>query len=322
MLLLLAAAFAQSPDPVPLDVPPPVVTDPTFRDRVNEAVSVRRGGDVEAAKRLLVALEPLVTEPDRAWYLYQRGICEELTWHPDAARTYYDQIIALGPSEVALDAHFRRALVLEDVGEDDLALAELRYLDQQKGLSESDDITIQLQRGISELAVGKRVKGIKHVQAALAVTEGSGGQTYMRAKGRYALVRALLEEANDLPLRGSERKVVKNLKGRAERVEAATQQIIAMTQLQEPEWVLASLVCLGDSYALLADDLAGAPVPKKLNAIQLRVYQDELAKKVQNVRTKAFHSYDQGVALATRLAWESPNAQTLIERRKEMEGER
>ena len=310
IVLWLATAFAQTAPP-----------EPTVRDRIEEAIAARQPGrqaDVDAARSLLVAIEPSVTDDDRALYLFQRGICEELTWHLEPARAFYDQVIALGPSPVQLDAHFRRALVLEDMGEDEAAFADLVYIDHQRGLEESGELTLALQRGISELAIGRRNAGIRRIEAALEDGAHNGSITYMRAKAQYALIEARLQEANELPLKGSQRHVVRNLAKRAERIEAAQNAIIELTQLQEPEWVLASLIALGDAYALVGDDLLGAPFPHGLNAIQARVYEVELGKKVQNVRNKALHCYQQGVALAERLQWESPNVRALVERTAEL----
>jgi hypothetical protein len=299
MLMLLAALALAADLPAP-DAPPAPVAEAAFgkspTETIAEAIALRRTGDVDGARALLVALEAQVPAESLAWYLYQRGICEELDAAPDAARAFYERVIDLG-GDVALDAHFRRALVLEDLGLDDAALQEVLALDRVRGLSADDELTLALQRGISELNTGKRARGIKRIQAALDATESGDTHRYLRAKARYHLARALLDE------------------GRATRIKAAEQQIIALTALQEPEWVLASLISLGDSYGNLAAALVASTPPKRLDAAQLPIYAAEIAKKAQNVRTKSFHAYDQGVALATRLAWESKWVVVLKDRR-------
>lgn len=342
MLLLLAAlAHAASPTAPPTASPPvaeaaPIVEstpapegdaapaaapEPTFADRVDEAIRVRQRGDVEGARALLVALEPLVPADQLLWYLYQRGICEELAFRPEAALAYYDRILELAGND-ALDARFRRVLVLEELGMYEAALADVRAIDRARGLSEDDEITVALQRGITELVSGKRRVGIKRIDKALAATEGSDSHRYLRAKARYHLAQALLDEADAQKLTGPEKRVVKKLEKRALGIKAAEKQIIALAALQEPEWVLASLIAFGDSHVRLADALAESPAPKRLDDEQVAIYRAELAKKADNVRTKAFHAYDSGVALATRLAWESPNVGTLKERRAALEPKR
>jgi tetratricopeptide (TPR) repeat protein len=318
LLSVAPSAAAQAPDTpsaaAPLPAAPDTASNPTFSDRVNEAIAIRQRGDVEAARALLLALEPMVPDAERAWYLYQLGICEDLAHRPAEARVLYEQAIALH-GEGALDARYRRVLVLEELGETDAALAEIRAIDLVKGLSDDDELIVALQRGMSELDAGRRRAGVRRIQAALDESEGTNRHNYVRAKARFFLARALLDEANALHLRGPEKRVVRNLKGRAERIKAAEAQIIALARLQEPEWVLASLIAFGDAHALLADELATSPPPKKLSAAEAEVYRRSVAEKAENVRTKAFHAYDQGVALAARLAWESPRVGELTARR-------
>ncbi|MES2638616.1 MAG: hypothetical protein V4850_04020 [Myxococcota bacterium] len=342
MLLLLGLALAADPvpSPAPLDAPAAAPLDPsapteapafgrTVDESIVEAITLRQRGDVDGARALLIALETRVPAESLPTYLYQRGLCEELDGEPEKARAFYEQVIALAASEpasadggVALDAHFRRALVLEELGLHDAALLEVLALDRVRGLSAEDELTVALQRGISELLTGKRARGIRRIQKSLAATEGATTHGYLRAKARYHLARALLEEADALSLDGAERRVVKRLEGRALRIKAAEQQIIALAALQEPEWVLASLISLGDSYGRLAADLGASPPPKRLDDAQATIYRAEIAKKVENVRTKSFHAYDSGVALATRLAWESGRVATLKERRDGFAGQR
>ncbi|MDP2312813.1 MAG: hypothetical protein Q8P41_07900 [Pseudomonadota bacterium] len=339
VMLLLGLALAADPaldapipqPPPPTEPGPPDPSDPgpdvrmpfgrTVEETIGDAVTLRQRGDLAGARALLVTLEPQVPAAGLGAYLYQRGICEELGNAPDAARAFYEQVIALG-GDFAVDAHFRRALVLEDLGLYEAALDEVLLLDKVRGLSADDELTVSLQRGISELNTGKRTRGIRRIQKALAATEGGDTHRYLRAKARYHLARALLDEADALSLTGPERRVVKRLEGRALRIKAAEQQIIALTSLQEPEWVLASLISLGDSYGRLATDLAASAPPKRLDPAQVEIYRAEVGKKAENVRTKSFHAYDSGVALATRLAWESLRVATLKERRAAFDGQR
>ena len=334
MLLLLLALFAlprvpsaAADSPAPPDAgsqaapAAPFEGAPTFTDRVNAAIRIRQRGDIAGARELLLALGPMVPDEERAWYLYQRGICEDLDHKPAEARVFYEQAIALY-GEGALDARYRRVLVLEELGEHEEALAEMRAIDRAKGLSDDDELIVALQRGMSELDAGRRRQGVHRIQAALDASEGNPTHTYMQAKARYFLARVLLEEAAALSLTGPERRVVRNLKGRAERIKAAEAQIIAVARLQEPEWVLAGLILFGDAHASLADELAASPPPRKLTAAEAEVYRKEVAEKAENVRTKAYHAYDQGVAMAARLAWESPRVTEITARRDSLGAQR
>jgi hypothetical protein len=315
LLALSVPALAVAPPP-PMDEA--VVPGRDAISAIDEAIRIRKGGDVEGARALLVELEPIVAPEHQSWYLYQRGICEELAWRPDAAKVLYDQVIALGADE-AVDARFRRALVLEDQGLDAEALKDVLALAKQRGLDEDDVVTLTLQRGIAEVNVGKLRKGVRHIEAALAQVEAGDTHRYMRAKARYTLARALLGEADALTLTGPDKRIEKNSQKRAAHVAAAEAQIVALIALKEPEWILASLLALGDSYKRWAADLEASPTPRTLPAAEALTYRNVVGKYATNALTKAYHAYDQGVVVATRLGWESPRVTTLKERRKELE---
>ncbi len=288
---------------------------------VEDAIVLRRSGDIAGARNLLVTMEPLVTDGERGWYLYQRGICEELDNKPDLAEGLYRQAIHTGGDSV-VDAHFRLALVLEDQHREAEALREIVRLDRVKGMEERDEITIALQRGITEVHTRHPRRGIRRISRALAVVDGGDSHAYMRAKARATLVEVLLADAGRLDLDGPERRVVRHLTRRAQAIKAAEAQIIALAGLEEPEWILASLVVLGDAYLSLGEAVAASPAPARLDAASAGIYRTEVAKKAENAKTKAYHAWDSGIALATRLAYESPRVATLKGRRASLGGAR
>lgn len=306
---------------------------------IDRAITLRRAGDLAGARSLLLEIQDLVPVDLRPWYLYQRGICEELDQHPDAARALYEEAIRLyeapwsrmrGPATAA-DARFRLALVLEDLGDTQGALDQMRGLAKLRGLNEDDTITVALQQGIAEVGAGHTRRGVRRLTETLAavdpiadaigVTAGEhGAHAWLRAKSRYILVETLLDEAAALPLTGREKRVVANLTGRAERIKAAEEQVITLTRLSEPEWILASLVALGDAYRDLADALQGSTPPRRLTSAEEEIYVAEVTAKAENPRTKAWHLYDQGIQLAERLQFESRWVAVLRARRASIPG--
>lgn len=346
-LLALPLALAQAPaDTVPEEGRMPAweigESNPDVFDvigAIDQAIQRRRDGDLAGARLLLTSIERELSPDQRPWWLYQLGICEELAWKPDAARALYEEAIRLyesgaasgtaaGTPGTAADARFRLALVLEDLGRDDEALAQMQILAKLRGLDEADAASVALQRGIALVNAGRVRKGLALLQETLipldraepagAATSGHRSHTWLRAKARWVIARELLDTADAYSLTGGERRVVRRLTARAEHIQAAEEQIITLIGLEEPEWILQSLLDLGDSYANLADDLERAPVPGRLDPGASAVYQLEIKGKVKNVRDKAFHAYDQGVALAVRLGFESPKVATLKDRRDAM----
>jgi hypothetical protein len=318
-LLLLASTFAEDGvDRVPSEAAPgegvAESAPPLFDiDRtIAQAIELRQEGDVAGAATLLAGLNGLVPPEKTGWWLYQRGICEELRWNFAEARVLYERVLS-GPDPLP-DARYRLALVLEDLGDPAGALEQMQVLARLKGLDERDAATVALQTAISEVNSGKR-RGLKDLQAALAPLEGTPSHTWLRAKGHYAVAHALLAEADALRLQGSEKKVVKRVKGRVARITAAEGEITTLVRLAEPEWIVAAMILLGDSYKKLGDDLEASPAPGRLDEAEVELYRAGLGKYVENARTKAWHYWDQGVEVANRLGFESPKVQVLKERR-------
>lgn len=273
---------------------------------IQDAIITRQNGNLAGATALLEAYAPFPEE--QAWYLYQRGICAELGNRPAQAEAWYRQAIAAGAVD---DARFRLALVLEDQGRDQEALTEVITLARQKGFDERDQATLDLQLGISEVNTGKKRKGLRRIQATLDGLEAGASHTWMRAKGRYTLARLLLEEADSLDLRLPERRQVRRLTRRAESLQAAEQQVAAIARLNEPEWVLAGLIALGDSHARLAREIATAPPPRRLTPSEDGIYREMIIDKAAVIDAKARHIWQSGVDLAARIQWESPRVAAL-----------
>jgi hypothetical protein len=104
-------------------------------------------------------------------------------------------------------------------------------------------------------------------------------------------------------------------------MQAAEAQIERAIYLEEPEWILRSLLDLGDAYANLGDALVDAPVPRRLDPGAAAAYQMGVGKLARNAGEKAWHWYDQGVSIALRLQFESPLVGTLRQRRDQLGGQ-
>ena len=319
---LLAPALAQegvNHAPADTTVPggPVAAGNPPLFDldrTVAEAIRLRQTGDLRGATALLEGLGGLVPPDALGWWLYQRGICAELQWQFTEARALYEDVVARNGDHVA-DARFRLALVLEDLGDPDGALLQMQALARLNGFDEDDRLTLALQQGISWVNTGKVRRGTRALEEALARAPADGRQSWILAKARYTLVARQLADADHLALTGGEARVVKRLKRRIAAIQAAERAITVLVGLAEPEWIVASMRALGDSWQRLGDDLVAAPPPPRLTAAEAAIYRQSLLPYAENARTKAFHYWDAGVQLAHRLNFESPKVQALKERR-------
>lgn len=282
---------------------------------IEQAIAARRAGDLVGARGIFDRLEGRVPAARLPWFLYQRGILAELEWKPEEATARYRQALVLVGDDptASADVRFRLAQVLEELGDPDGALEQLRIVGRARGLSVDDTLAIALQEGVVAVARDPR-RGLEPLQDALATAEAAGSHPWLRAKGYYALVDALLDEADATLLTGGQKRIVKRLTARAATISAAEQQVIALTRTEEVEWVLAALVRLGDAYTKLADDLAATPAPRSLTPEQRDLYRVELDDRAENLRARARHAWRGGVELAARTGHESPRVGALRER--------
>lgn len=317
VLLLGSAPLAAQAPPAEPPAEPPALADPLAA--IDAAIRLRQEGDLATATRMLDEMELLVPASAWNWYLYQRGICAELSGDLTGAQNYYETVIANGAEHVA-DARFRLALVWEAQGKDEQALEQVLALAKSKGLDEADQITVALQYGISLVNSGKTRKGVRRIEKALAQVEGGDTHRYLRAKARYTLATVLIEQVADQDLSGSEKQAVRDLQARSLAIQAAEQQVLAVIALQEVEWILAGLILMGDAYQALAGDLAQRqPDPSWSEALAAE-FRAEVSRRVNNGYTKAYAAYDEGISLATRLGYESPRLAVLRARRAGLEG--
>lgn len=331
LLAWLGTAQAQDPSAAPVASVDVVGT-------IDHAIEIRQAGDPPGARTLLLGIEASVPPELRAWWLYQRGICEELDAKPLAARLLYEDAIRAfesrsatpGAPGTAADARFRLALVLEELGDGDGALAQMQILGRARGLDASDEATVALQRAMTEIAAGRTRKGLRDLDAALLpfaaddAARAAGTATtppenaWLRAKARYTLVHVLLGDG--VTFNGRGKHDAKVLEAWAEGVKAAQEQIVALTHLQDADldatWLMRSLLELGDSYAAIAVSLSTATVPPNLDAAEALVYRRKLADRAKNARANAWHLYDEAIAAAERLHFESPLVAELKARRE------
>ncbi len=308
--LLFATSIARAES---LAAPP---VEPPFSARIQEAVQIRQSGQNATALTFLEALEPQVPAEYRGLWLYQRGICAEVAWDYEAAVALHQGAIDAG-GEFVLDARYRQALSLEALGRDAEAVDAIRELARARGLDNTDRLAIAIQKATTEVKAGKRWRGTRHLNAALADAEAANLHTYLQAKAHAALAAAHFADAAELRLRGSEKRLVKRLKERAALITAGEDEILKIIELDEVEWVLASLLDIGAAYEALGSELEAVAPPRGEDPA---AYAQALAPYVNNVRTKARNIYGLGIELAVRLGWESPRVAKLREEKARLGG--
>ena len=279
---------------------------------LQEAIEHRSVGDFQGADERFAVLLERGPSPT---VLYHAALSLEFQERYERAIALYELVDAKWPdSPEALDARFRRALCLEDLGRHAESLRAVRALERAGDWDDHDRLTLEIERGVAEIRGGHARRGVRRVQRALAELEGTDELTWMRARGRLALAAYLFERAGRIPLRG-DRRAARALKRRAHLLSQGERQVTAIAKLGEPEQVLRGLVLLGDAYLALRDDLLAAPPPRRLDAEQARLYREMVAERARTLERKAWAFYDEGVKLAARTRWQGAVVAELRDRR-------
>lgn len=324
LYLLLLTALAQDPvAPVeaPTEAPAPEAAPRTAADLLDEAMLHREQGDLDGAEQRFLELKAVGA--GGAAVPYQLGVLHELRERRDEALGWYRTTIAEFPgTPEADDALFRTALVLNDLGRHDEALDTLAELGASRAWAESDALALELETGIAELGNGRSRKGIGRIQAALALLEGGQDLKWHRARARTALLKVQLAEAAALSL-AKPRKAGRNLPKRRDLINRADAQRAAITALGEPEYVLVSLLAIGDAALALHRDTLASPPPRKIarDGALLEYWRGEVAKESEKFRTVAFHYYEAGADVAARVRWQGETGRLLAERRDALAAE-
>lgn len=303
MLTLAALAVALAAEPTA--TPTPTASTDGVAQVIALAEQMRQTGAPGNCRQLLLTIDADVGPADRSGYLFQRGFCAELAWDWAAAAADYREVIARGTAMVD-PARSRLALVLEELGDGHGALQQMAILHRNDGWDLDDQIAVNLERALAEVAAGRTRRGLRHLDAALTVAETWQKGPWLQAKARYVQLDADLDRAERQRVRGGERRQVAAVKRRAAAFTDAEQAMVPLIALNEPDWILHALYRLGAAYLTLGDELAAARPPARLTGPQREVYRAQIEERRAQLRSRAAHVYDQGLQLALRLQFESP----------------
>lgn len=278
---------------------------PGVADVLAMAEDMRKTGAPSNCRQILSSIDGMVGDAQLSDYLYLRGFCAELAWEAAAARDDYLRVIDRGAAHVT-EARFRLALVLEDLGDGHGALQQMVILHKNDGWNLDDQIAVNLERALAQVAAGKRRVGLKNLDTALIIAQSWDKHTWLRAKARYVQIDGVIAAAERARIAGGEQHQTDALKERARALAEAQQAMLPLIADNEPEWIVRALYRLGTAYLTLGDELIAARPPVRLTPDQEVVYRQQLAAERDRVRDTASHLYDQGVQLSLRVRFESP----------------
>lgn len=292
-----------------------------FAGTLDQAVEARQDGDYAGSILLLDTLHALVESGEEARWNLERGLAEELTWHPEVAESYYRAAIEIG-GDAGMEARYHLVVVLDDLSRFDEARTELRSLLTATRLNPEFLPVLRIEQGVLDIHTGRVARGKRRIVNAVGTVGDVKRHSWMVGRGRFARLNAMADQGEHIVFEGCKSRVKRRLKERVRVLKEVEAELYAIIQTEEPEWITSALLRVGDTYADLADDLIAAPPPRQLDSDQVEFYRAEIKRKAAAPRTKAFSLYDHGVSFATRMSFESPVVDALKLRRDALAVER
>ena len=297
-------------------------TDEVHHEKI---AALQRVGNHESAREVLDFLVERDPSPLNRFLLAKNFELEE---DYGEALPRYDALVAedLSP-DLDLDVRFRRAVVMDDLSREagaepslgSLARKELKALRRHSALAEGDKARLGLLIGASEIHQGRARRGLRRISRAIRQLDDPSDASWMQARARSALVRELVRNAEHLAIRG--RNDDARLKKRMKLMGDAESQVVAIIQLNEPEYVLEGLLAVADAYIRLYDELVSAPVPGELEGSQVALYKERVLEEAEFLRKKARGFYHKGVLYADHLGWKGQSRDLLEQRRDALDEE-
>lgn len=282
---------------------------------LDQAIEIRRTGDLVGAASLLDTLHPLVEESEEGRWLLERGIVEELAWRPEAAEPYLRAAMDLG-GEVGLEARYHLVVVLDDLGRLAESAGQLRALLSTHALNPDFVPVLRIQEGVLAVHSGHTARGKRLIRRGLAAVKDEDRHSWMVGRGRFALLDSAADRGDRLSLDARSARLRRDLRARVRAVSEAETLLYEVIKTEEPEWITSALLRVGDTYAALADDLVVSPPPASLTPDQAAIYRVEIGRKAEGPRTKALICYERGVSYARQVEWEGAAVAVLQARRE------
>jgi hypothetical protein len=102
-------------------------------------------------------------------------------------------------------------------------------------------------------------------------------------------------------LRLPQKQLTKLLELKADRLQAANKIFLEIVQMGDPEWAIAGLYRVGQTYQLFSEALFAAPKPKGLTRQEQDLYQIKLEEQAFPVEDKAVEAFEKGLNKAYEL---------------------
>ena len=258
----------------------------------------RQGKYVEAQE----ILDDLALEYDTPVNRFEWARNLELQGKHEAALQVYNELYILRLSgDFGLNIAYRRGLMLSNLGDHKQAVRTLRRL-RWRRLSALDRRGVHLALGAAEIQAGQIERGMRRIEKVLSQIEQPNEWSWLQARARMAICDHLLRLASETTLQADD-DLKSQMDQRANWILEAEKQIQVIIQLQEPEYVMASLEHFADSMVLFFDEVRMLPPPPGFTATQADIFEEEIAQQASVLADKAIGYYKLAVRFGDGLLW-------------------
>lgn len=212
-----------------------------------------------------------------------------------------------GTPKDAVEAGFRVAECLYNLGEPAAALAELGALADRTDLEPALRIRAFDQRGILELETGDLESAQRSLSAAVGVWSTARDQEridpHYAAEAMYHLGEIERQRFQALKLDPSQQSVdslMDTLENKAQFLLAAQDRYLEAVRMRDPEVIVASGSRIANLYDDLYTQMVQAPLPSGLSDSEQTIYRRDLNGWVRTLVAKAIESYTGTLVFAQR----------------------
>jgi tetratricopeptide (TPR) repeat protein len=240
--------------------------------------------------------------------LYNGGLAyEQLQYWEKAAQNYRRIIEAFPDEKEAIDAHYRLANVYEQL-EAHERVVELMTLILLRELSHFDRIEAHLRRANALRELGELTEAEQAYRTLLRLNEEAPADERLQEDAHF-FVQSYFGIGRIYHIRVSQIRLVlppermgDDLQAKAELFLRAQANYIRALRFHHPHWSVAAGYMIGRMYEDFYMDMYRAEIPDDLTREQIRMYFDELSKKIKPLMERAIQVYERNLSLSQRIA--------------------
>lgn len=262
-------------------------------------------------KRAYDGYARLIAEfPESPWIpsaLYNGGLCLDRVQDYPRAITFFTSIVESYPqSPLRRNAIWNLVDISEKISRWTDARKWLGVLESETKTDQAAEIEIRTRKAIADALLDPHDDQIGRLQRVSedyrsALLKFPFLQREHLARTYFTIGELYLAQVQRIKLELPQADLERNLQTKAEKLLRAQDSYMQAIKAQDPKWATASVYRIGFLYEGFYAELRAAPEPTNLDAEELQMYREELAKAINPVKQKAQFAYRRIIEFARRM---------------------